>query len=101
MQESPELDAALSGVMQSPVIPKIGLELSGDLSKLSSSYPSATAFLQVRAILDLQKVWSKMNQRLGKPQVGGGNRVGLSSLADQLLGKPLDKSMQVRQVLLL
>ena len=81
--------------MQSPVIPKIGLELTGDLSKLAGSYPGSAAFQQVLAILDLQKVWVKMQARLGKPRVGGGNRVGLSSLCDTLLGKPLDKSMQV------
>lgn len=96
LQESAELDAALSGVMQSPVIPKIGLELTGDLSKVSGSYPNAVAFQKVFSILDLQNVWLKIRERLGKPRVGGGNRVGLSSLCDTLLGKPLDKSMQAR-----
>lgn len=81
--------------MQSSAIPKIGLVLTGDLSKLLRSYPSMISFQKVLAILDLQTVWQKANQRMENPRKTAGSQIGLSSLSSVLLGKPLDKSMQV------
>jgi hypothetical protein len=83
--------------MHSPSVPKIGLELSSDLRKLARSYPGCAAFQHAAKVLDLQSVWLEVRDTVDASRRGRlGNRMGLSSLSELFLGKPMDKAMQVR-----
>lgn len=121
------LDACLSQLFHNPACLKLGVELAGDLRKLSGSFPLA-AFSHVVGALELRDLWveyvraTNPNQLRGAatsqaacaPEGGGGGGggppgpattsgmtyrqvagAGLSRLAATVLGKPLDKSMQV------
>jgi hypothetical protein len=111
-------------VFHNPNCLKLGVELAGDLRKLAGSYPLA-AFSQVRGALELRDLWVEYVKATNPNQLrgaaassaastdGGGGAVrpqapgvggmtfrqvagaGLSRLAATVLGKPLDKAMQV------
>ncbi|MEW5315938.1 MAG: hypothetical protein WDW38_007334 [Sanguina aurantia] len=90
--EEPLLDKVLASVLGTPSVLKLGFELLGDVRKLSSSYPSLGCFQNVSGMLDLKDLWVEYSKRTGRPTKQG---IGLSMLSTNLLGKPLDKSMQV------
>eukprot|EP00892_Ulva_mutabilis_P005724 jgi/Ulvmu1/3523/UM163_0004.1 len=92
--EVPELGATLAPVLLSPDVPVVGLELAGDLRKLTKSYPSVAAFQIVLRTLDLRGLWDVYALRTGVPRRVNGNRKGLSGLSEAVLGKPMDKAMQ-------
>lgn len=96
MQVEPVLCATLSPVLQSQEVPVVGLELASDLRKLSKSYPAVAAFQRVPCTLDLRSLWEVYAERTGVEARGNGNRKGLSGLSEAVLGKPMDKAMQVR-----
>ena len=52
---------------------KVGFELTGDLGKLASSYPSIAAFARVEHVLDLRHLWvASLEARPGaNPSVRG------------------------------
>jgi hypothetical protein len=100
-QDSTQLNNVLYRLMRERGIPKVGLELTSDLRKLARSYPNMSAFQAVNCTLDLTRLWqlytSKLPSKYGNgARVRPGAQVGLSYLAEALLGKPLDKSMQAR-----
>ncbi|KAG1680371.1 hypothetical protein FOA52_015462 [Chlamydomonas sp. UWO 241] len=110
---NPRLDSALSAAFHNPRCLKVGFELAGDLSKLAASYPGVATFARVERVFDLRHLWAahlaQQQQAVqagrraagdGVVAAGGGVRpsartAGLSTLSAALLGKPLDKSMQV------
>ena len=101
MQGNAALGDALAPIFASAAVQKLGLELSGDLSKLAGSYPQVGAFREARNCLDLKRLWVLFREHTSgveSPIRAGGKRgqIGLSSLSKILLGKPLDKTMQVR-----
>ena len=102
LQDHAALSRALLPAFQRADGCKIGLELTSDLRKLARSYSHMDAFTHAECCLDLKQLWqlytSEPNEA-GKLQPGSprrGKSVGLSFLAQKLLGKPLDKAMQVR-----
>lgn len=72
-------------------------QVAGDLQKLASSYPSMRAFTAVKRVVELQQAWAAM----GRAGAARGEeskqkeQMGLSGLAERVLGKPLNKAMQV------
>ncbi|KAI8465202.1 MAG: ribonuclease H-like domain-containing protein [Monoraphidium minutum] len=96
-----ELSACLAPLLESETILKLGFELSGDLSKLAGSWPAVAAFARANAVLDLRPLWVAY----GLKQRAKGlfptatartlREAGLSALCAALLGRPLDKSMQL------
>lgn len=99
VQACPQLDVALQPLFNASAPAKsiIGLELTGDLRKLASSYPHIAAFQRVSSMLDLKAVYSEHQAMVaGQERQRRSRQVGLSFLSSELLGKPLDKSMQVR-----
>ena len=96
MQDCDELSLVLAPALTNQSCIKVGLELSSDLRKLANSYAHMDAFRHVRSCLDLKQLWSAHKGAQGSSLTKAGRRaVGLSFLAEQLLGKPLDKAMQV------
>jgi hypothetical protein len=83
-----ELDEGLTRVMSSPAIRIVGFEVSGDLRKVAASYPHMAAFREVASVVELQVLWRRSNQLSRR------KTFGLSALAQAVLGKPLNKSMQ-------
>eukprot|EP00798_Chlamydomonas_sp_ICE-L_P015012 gene15012-21080_t len=98
-KEPGALDACLLPVFGSQAVLKLGFEILGDLSTLAASYPAVKAFKRVNSVLDLKELWiayqSQQDTQAGALQRIRKRTVGLSTLAATLLGKPLDKSMQV------
>lgn len=95
MQKQSHLYDALSPVLLSPELPVVGLEIASDLDKLSGSYPAATACQRVLCTLDLHSLWEVYAERTCVAARGSNNSKGLSGLAEVLLGRPVDKSVQV------
>jgi hypothetical protein len=97
VQDCHELSVVLKPAFSSATIQKLGLELTSDLSKLASSYTHIAAFRHVCHCLDLKQLWGLFQSAGGPLGAGAAKRsaVGLSFLAQELLGKPLDKAMQV------
>ncbi|GMH39341.1 hypothetical protein BSKO_07239 [Bryopsis sp. KO-2023] len=93
--ECPELSAALLPCLQSADVTILGFGINEDLSKLTSSYPSQPCFKSVEQIVDLQQVWRPYAAKNNIQIVSGRQNVGLSSTVERILGKPVDKSMQV------
>lgn len=107
VQDHAALSNALQPAFQRPDACKIGLELTSDLRKLARSYAHMDAFAHAECCLDLKQLWqlhSSAPAEGDRFQPGSPRRsksVGLSFLAQKLLGKPLDKAMQVRGAQLL
>ena len=100
------MEECLGPLFSAPHIIKLGLELTGDLRKLTNSYPHVAAFKTASSALDLKSVWNLYQGPKGKKYSSTQRRtsstqVGLSLLARELLGKPLDKTMQVCVLVLL
>jgi hypothetical protein len=95
VQDNEALSAALEPAFRSQEIQKLGLELMSDLRKLAASYATVAAFSEARCCLDLKNLWACYSDANGTPWTKARKQVGLSFLADKLLGKPLDKAMQV------
>ncbi|KAL0033286.1 hypothetical protein WJX77_001863 [Trebouxia sp. C0004] len=98
LQKSQALDTCLATLLQSSSIVKLGCRLSDDVSKLHRSYPGMQAFQQALALLDLTGPWSLYMQTYNSQELQGRRRgapVGLSNMAHSLLGKPLNKAMQM------
>lgn len=87
------LSAALQPVMLAPDVYKLGVGLSGDFRKLAASYPAVAAFRAARGCLELTTLW-RARHGTGVTRKRDGE-ISLSKLAQALLGKELDKSMQV------
>ncbi|GIL53333.1 hypothetical protein Vafri_8955 [Volvox africanus] len=100
-----DIDSVLSPLFGQGGALVLGFGLAGDLAKLASSYPHVVAFQQVGATLDLYDMWkayvtaqAQATRPKNAPPVSLSARAfqaGLSTLAATLLGKPLDKAMQV------
>jgi hypothetical protein len=101
LQSCAELSAVLEPVFRSVHIQKLALELTSDMSKLAGSYEHMTAFREARHCLDLKNLWAWYREHVADAvdsptqTIGKHRQVGLSFLSKHLLGKPLDKSMQV------
>ncbi|KAJ9518657.1 hypothetical protein QJQ45_018654, partial [Haematococcus lacustris] len=89
------MDACLSSVLHDPRCLKLGLEVVGDLRKLASSWPSMQAFQQVVNVLEVRELWAEHLRRTNPGAAKLQRVAGLSTLCAALLGKPLDKAMQV------
>lgn len=77
---------------------KLGFALSSDLLMFQKTLPSFNISLQFpTSYLDLQVLWRKLNNlpRFQFPFKASSSNVGLSSLAEQCVGKKLDKSNQL------
>eukprot|EP00803_Ostreobium_quekettii_P003285 evm.model.scf_241.7 EVM.evm.TU.scf_241.7 scf_241:68723-91161(+) len=95
LNRNPRFDEVLKLAFWRESTMVLGFSVSGDLAKLSSSYPWVQAFQGVKSILDVQAL-ARLHFNANSIQVGnGGNLAGLSTVARIILGKPLDKSMQV------
>jgi len=86
-----ELDRGLALLMESDDIAIVGFEIAGDLKKLASSYPRMQAFKAVNRIVELQRMWRPAAARKSSKQMS----FGLSKLSEVVLGRPLNKAMQV------
>lgn len=113
LNASPALNAALGPLLHAKSIIKSGCGIAGDLKKLAKSYPHMTAFQAAHGLLDLHlpyrdhmlRLHNKQRRAEGgaasndltPPMEAGGKSSGsgLSAMAAAVLGKPLDKSMQV------
>ena len=100
MQLSDALDAILTAAFSSDRITKVGLDLTADLKKLAKSYPANAAFRCAHRCIDLKQLWSLYRDTTAAAQQAQRSekkrQVGLSFLAEHLLGRPLDKAMQAR-----
>lgn len=100
LQASPQLEGVLQSALSSTEVTKVGLELSADLKKLARSYPTNAAFRTANSCIDLKQLWSLYRASVPAAQQAHRSekkrQVGLSFLTEHLLGKPLDKAMQVR-----
>eukprot|EP00873_Tetraselmis_striata_P027358 jgi/Tetstr1/447622/TSEL_034983.t1 len=85
---SQALDDGLAAVMSSPDTTIVGFEIAGDLRVVAASYPHMRAFKEVASVVELQVMW-RLRERLPRSKT-----FGLSALAEAVLGKPLNKSMQ-------
>jgi hypothetical protein len=103
------LSSVLAPAFHSRDVPLLGLSLTSDLAKLAASCPEVDAFNSARCCLELKRLWrlaaaaadapgnsSGASGGRGGGKARGRNQVGLSFLAGQVLGKPLDKAMQAR-----
>jgi hypothetical protein len=95
LQDHDALSAALEPTFRSQDIQKLGLELMSDLRKLAASYAQVAAFSEASCCLDLRNLWMLCSDANESQRPKARNNVGLSFLTDRLLGKPLDKAMQV------
>jgi hypothetical protein len=91
VQDKEALSAALEPAFRSQDIQKLGFELMSDLRKLAT----VAAFSEARCCLDLKSLWACYSDANGSLRTKERKHFGLSFLADKLLGKPLDKAMQV------
>ncbi|KAK9829035.1 hypothetical protein WJX72_003549 [[Myrmecia] bisecta] len=98
LHNSPALDACLAGLLQSEGVLKLGCALAGDLKKVAASYPHLGAFQSATRMLDLTGPW-RLYMAATDRQTMVSRRstvsIGLSAMAQSVLGKPLNKSMQV------
>lgn len=97
------LSAALEPAFMWEGTTLIGLALTSDLRRLAASRPDIAALQSAHRTLDLRRLWRLALDaaRGGRGGAGttsaasAGRQVGLSFLAESVLGKPLDKAMQV------
>lgn len=94
------LNASLQPLFLAPHIYKLGCSISGDLKKLSSSYPDVAAFKTVAGCIDLTTLWAGRHALPGEKRVPSAYKrrapgVSLSAMMEATVGKPLDKGMQV------
>lgn len=96
-----QLSAALRPLLLEEKVYKLGCGLTGDLKKLALSYPFVDAFRSVHGCIDLSALWRDRHMQPGTiKRVPESYRkrsmsVGLSALTEAMVGKPLDKTMQM------
>ena len=83
-----ELDAALSAVLANPRWLKLGFAFAGDLARLRRSYPALRCWARCAPVLDGLDLLEVAAPGTSK------KKVGLSRVAQELLGMPLSKTCQ-------
>mmetsp|Transcript_9231 Transcript_9231/g.27317 ORF Transcript_9231/g.27317 Transcript_9231/m.27317 type:complete len:132 (+) Transcript_9231:127-522(+) len=90
------LAAALEAVMLTPTITKIGFAAGGDLGGIARGYPALQCCARALPVVDVRDQEARRRaQRGGLSKKQAQQGLSLSSLAEQYLGRPINKALQV------
>merc|ERR1712048_717324 len=82
--------------MTSQAVIKVGFDGAGDLGRIAGQMPALKACSRATPLLDVQDLEAaKRARENGITKKQARNGISLSSLSEQYLGKPLNKSVQV------
>ena len=113
LENVPEMQNLLRDILRDPSVLKLGFDVSGDIKVLRKTWQK---FDEIKGVIDLKKVFADFDDktvaglRYRDPRSGMGSTVaterelpgarirrlmGLSKITELVLGKPLDKAVQV------
>eukprot|EP00927_Polykrikos_kofoidii_P074570 TRINITY_DN70580_c0_g1_i1.p1 TRINITY_DN70580_c0_g1~~TRINITY_DN70580_c0_g1_i1.p1 ORF type:complete len:545 (-),score=93.51 TRINITY_DN70580_c0_g1_i1:46-1680(-) len=93
---SSELNACLHALFSDKAVRKLGFDCCGDFTRISSAYPVLQAVLSGRDSLeDVGNMYGEYSVQQGTATSKKKAMVSLAVMTETLLGKPLDKTMQL------